>query len=177
MQIGFVEQRQLDLGKDQAGQPKIAQWLEVIIKAPGVREFSLKMTAGPQEQGKQLPNFILYYRTNQRKGEQFRDIKAGAMWLQTSKDGQTEYLSGHIETPAILGGKLRIAMFNAAPRYQGEQVNWLYDVIWNADDATKQANDDLAPQYGQAVPQSHVWQGQQQQGPTGPPSFNGGGAY
>lgn len=163
MQIGFVEQRQMTVGKDGQGNPKTAQWLEAVIKVPGMREFSLKMVAGQQEQGKRLPDYVLYYRANQRKGEQYRDLRAGALWLETSQDGQTQYLSGHIETPVIPGGRLRVAMFQAKPLYENEQITWLYDVIWSPEKPKQGEGDDYAPQYGQIVPPAQSMPGSAQQ--------------
>lgn len=152
MQIGFVEQRQMTVGKDQQGNNKTAQWLEVVIKVPGMREFSLKMVPVQPEQGKRMPAYQLYYRANQRKGEQYRDLRAGALWLETSLGGQTQYLSGHIETPVVPGGRLRIAMFNSKPLYENESITWLYDVIWSPEKTKQEMDEDYDPQYGQTVP-------------------------
>lgn len=167
MQIGFVEQRQMNIGKDENDQPKIAQWLEMVIKAPGLREFSLKLQAVQPEQGKRMPAFKLFHRSNTRKGEQYRDLNCGALWHEVSGDQQTQYLSGHIESPMIPGGKLRIALFQSKPLYDGEQVNWLYDVIWSPEKPQQQQNDDYAPQYGEVVPQGQ--QQPQQQAPQQQP--------
>ncbi|MBE0470409.1 MAG: hypothetical protein IBX55_13000 [Methyloprofundus sp.] len=151
MQIGFVEQRQMVIGKDQSGNDEIAKWLEVIIRAPGVREMAFKMSKGKQEVGKKMPDWVLWYRTNQRKGEKYRDIQAGALWMSKSIDGQTDYLSGYIESPSIPGGRMRIAMFKAKPRFDGEQVTWMYDVVWSADKPANEDQNDYAPQYGSPV--------------------------
>lgn len=151
MQIGFVEQRQMAVGKDENDQPEIAQWLEMVIKAPGLREFSLKLQAVQPEQGKRMPAFKLFHRSNTRKNEKYRDLNCGALWHEVSSDQQTQYLSGHIESPVIPGGKLRIALFQSKPLYEGEQVNWIYDVIWSPE-KPQQQNDDYTPQYGEVVP-------------------------
>ena len=53
----------------------------------------------------------------------------GALWNRQSKDGTKSYLSGFIETPAVPGYKVYIALFNAG---ENAKEGMLYDVVWNA---------------------------------------------
>ena len=53
----------------------------------------------------------------------------GALWNRQSKDGTKSYLSGFIETPAVPGYKVYIALFNAG---ENAKEGVLYDIVWNA---------------------------------------------
>lgn len=53
----------------------------------------------------------------------------GALWNRQSKDGTKSYLSGFIETPAVPGYKVYIALFNAG---ENAKEDVLFDVVWNA---------------------------------------------
>lgn len=166
MQIGFIEQRQMTVKDKQ----EPVTWFEMVIKAPGIREFRLKVVEN-KDAGQNKPAFHLYYRTNQKKGENYRDLRAGALWNAVSQDGQTQYLSGNIESPAIPGGRLWIACFNAKAQYENEQVMWLYDVIWSPQ---QNKSDEDSQTYGQAVaPQQNqqpAAQAQNFQQPQGQPN-------
>jgi uncharacterized protein (DUF736 family) len=125
MQIGFVEKRELVV----SGEKK--SWFEMIIKAPFVREFSMKMSKNENKKNEKSPDYFLYYRTNVKKGENYRDTNVGGLWLKISNDGKTQFMSGHIETPMVGDGRINIALFKAKPNYDNEKVDWMYDVVWN----------------------------------------------
>ena len=60
-------------------------------------------------------------------------MQAGSLWLGETKDKKIPYLGGHIETPAVPSGKIYIKLFKPEPKFEGEKITWLYDVIWSSD--------------------------------------------
>ena len=160
MQIGFVEKREMIVGKDENDQPKKVTWFEMVIKAPGIRPFNLKMAKGkPSTDGKKVPDWNLYFRANEKKGEEYRDLQAGSLWLGETKDKKIPYLGGHIESPAVQGGKIYIKLFKPEPKFEGEKITWLYDVLWFSDSQNTNNNTnnntqnytDYSPQQGYNV--------------------------
>jgi uncharacterized protein (DUF736 family) len=146
MQIGFVQRKTYPY-TDSDGIPTVAHWLEMTIRIPGLTEMKFKLTKGKQEQGKKMPDTVLFYRMNQRKGEKYRDVQAGALWQSVSTDGKTNYLSGYIESPALPSSRIRIALFKATPRFENESVQWEYDVVWSNKEAKQAQTQQQEPYY------------------------------
>lgn len=92
--------------------------LEVVMLSPSTED---------KKKNKDFPDFQLALQ--KAKGYEGQRQIVGALWRRQSKDGMTNYISGFIETPAVPGYKIYIALFNAGEKAK-EDV--LYDVVWSA---------------------------------------------
>ena len=92
--------------------------LEVVMLSPSAED---------KKKNKDFPDFQLALQ--KAKGYEGQRQIVGALWRRQSKDGMTNYISGFIETPAVPGYKIYIALFNAGEKAK-EDV--LYDVVWSA---------------------------------------------
>ena len=87
----------------------------------------LSTSAEDRKKNKDFPGFQLALQ--KPKGYEGSRQIIGALWGRQSKDGTKNYLSGFIETPAVPGYKVYIALFNAG---ENAKDGVLYDVVWNA---------------------------------------------
>ncbi len=129
MNIGVITQNSRTITRD--GEEVKQEWLEMAVRPVFMESATLSVHANKNKKNQNEPDYNLWYNFS-RKGEKFRGAKVGAMWRKTSKDGKTEYFSGHIENPLVYGGKMYISAFKAKPmgNEKAENINWLYDVVW-----------------------------------------------
>lgn len=139
MKIAYAKKHQ-ETVKDQNaenGQKTIA-WVECYFRIAGLYPFRAKMQKNKnKEEGSNQPDFKLYYRTNtgNKKDPKFRDILMGALWLKTTvKDGvEKNFMTGEIEllplaTKENPTGKTNIAVWAAQPYYEGEVLDFDYEI-------------------------------------------------
>jgi len=127
-QIGFIRQEKMEI--EENGQKKEVKWLECHFRIAGVRPFKVKMTKNKNKQKENEPDFYLYLRSNINKGDNFRDIKIGALWLK-EKEGE-KYLTGN----AFINFKeVNLYVKKAKSLYEEENITWLYDVFMFLDKA------------------------------------------
>lgn len=125
MNIGFIDQQTFKPKKDEPA----VKWLEVHFRMAGVRPFSAKLSKNKQkEENENAPDFHIYLRANVNRGDKFRDLRIGALWIKTKviDDVEKTFMTGYVESP--LFGKQAIAVWKAEPYYDGEVVHYLYDV-------------------------------------------------
>ena len=71
----------------------------------------LSTSAEDRQKNKDFPGFQLALQ--KPKGYEGGRQIIGALWGRQSKDGTKSFLSGYIQTPAVPGYKVYIALFNA----------------------------------------------------------------
>ena len=124
MQIGYAQKREMAVQQD--GESKKISYYEMNIRTlfGTTEKFTLSRNKSDNENA---PYFNIYAYNN--KGWIKRKLKAGALWLKSTDDG-TQFMAGHIETPLVDGGKMQISLWRAKPLFEGESVDWEYDVVW-----------------------------------------------
>ncbi len=101
-----------------------------VIVIPFLRPIEVVMLNTSAEDRKKNQDFPGFHLALQKpKGYEGGSQIIGALWNRQSKDGTKSYLSGFIETPAVPGYKVYIALFNAG---ENAKDGVLYDVVWNA---------------------------------------------
>jgi hypothetical protein len=171
MQIGFIRQESMSVkDKNEAGS-EVVKWLECHFRIAGIRPFSAKMTPNKRKEKPNQPDFIIYLRANVNKKDSFRDIAIGSLWLgEKLIDGvMKKFMTGTLE---VAFTKVSIAVWKAEPRFDGEVINYLYDIKTMED---KRDNDQgyqggyqedytsQAPVYDQQQPQQYQPQQQNHQ--------------
>jgi len=129
MNIGVIVQNSRLVQKD--GVETKQEWLEMILRPPMMQSSTFSVHPNNNKKNQNEPDYNLWYNFS-RKGEKFRGTKVGGLWRKKSKDGNTEYFSGNIENPLVHGGKMYVTVFKAKPlpNEKAEDINWLYDVIY-----------------------------------------------
>jgi len=127
MQIGFIKQESMSVKDKDTKESKVIKWLECHFRIAGIRPFSAKMTPNKRKEKPNQPDFIIYLRSNINKGDSFRDIAIGSLWLgEKVIDGVLKkFMTGTLE---VAFTKVSIAVWKAEPRFDGEVVNYLYDI-------------------------------------------------
>lgn len=122
MQIGFIRKESMT-PKD--SEP--VKWLECYFRIAGVRPFKAKMSPNKNKTEDKHPDYVIYLRGNMDKGDSFRDIAIGSLWMGEKEiDGVLKkFMTGTIE---VAFNKLNIAVWKAEPRFEGEVVSYLYDI-------------------------------------------------
>lgn len=101
-----------------------------VIVIPFLRPLEVVMLSSSAEDKKKNQDFPDFQLALQKaKGYEGQRQIIGALWRRQSRDGMKNYISGFIETPAVPGHKVYIALFNAGEKAK-EDV--LYDVAWSA---------------------------------------------
>ena len=120
MQIGFVRKEEMKIKDGVVG------WLECYFRIAGIRPFSAKLSVNKNKTDNQ-PDYYIYLRGNVNKGDSFRDIPIGSLWLgEKVIDGELKkFMTGSIE---LAFKKIAIAVWRAEPRYEGEVINYIYDI-------------------------------------------------
>ena len=120
--IGFIKPEKAIIKEN--GVDKEIKWMECYFMVPGLERFQAKLVANKNKNGDNSPDYYLYRRGRFNKNLSFRDIKIGTLWLK-EKNGE-KYMSGFM----LLGDKeVRIGVFAAKPLYEGEKLNYLYDIV------------------------------------------------
>jgi len=127
MQIGFVRQESISVKDKNEAESKVVKWLECHFRIAGIRPFSAKMTPNKRKEKPNQPDFIIYLRANINKKDSFRDIAIGSLWLgEKVIDGvNKKFMTGSLE---VAFTKVSIAVWKAEPRFDGEVINYLYDI-------------------------------------------------
>jgi hypothetical protein len=124
--IGFIRMEKATV--QEGGNSKEVKWMEVYFMIPGFERFTAKLSKNNNKNGENSPDYYLYRRAKFNKNVSFRDYKIGTLWLK-EKDvngSKEKYMTGRM----ILGTQeVSIGVFKAKPLYEGEQVNYLYDVV------------------------------------------------
>lgn len=125
-QIGFVKQEQQTF-RDKEKKETTVKWLECHFRVGGVRPFKAKMSPNKNKQNENEPDFYLYLRANINKGDRFRDMRIGALWLKTKAfDGvEKTFMTGNVFMDFK---EIPIAVWRAEPRFEGEVIEYLYDI-------------------------------------------------
>lgn len=145
MQIGFVVLKEYKVATENDGS-ETKKYMKMEIRTPFVRPMSFKIAKNKKE-GANQPDYVLYYYVNGSK-EKFRLPRVGALWLKKTGAGET-MMEGYIESMVAPGGRFRIAIFKAKPNYDGEELTWIYDVVWSHYEPDQNNNYD--PSMGQAA--------------------------
>lgn len=125
-QIGFVKQEQQTF-RDKDKKETTVKWLECHFRVGGVRPFKAKMSPNKKKEKDTEPDFYIYLRANVNKGDRFRDIRIGALWLKTKTFNGVEktFMTGNV----FMDFKdIPIAVWKAEPRFEGEKIEYLYDI-------------------------------------------------
>ena len=137
--------------KDENGQDKEVKWLECYIMAPGMVPFSVKMSENKNKQNENSPDYFLYKRNKFNKNVSFRESKIGSLWIKQREveDGYEKFMAGMM----LLGTEeVSIMVFKAKPLYEGEKLNYLYDVvIIPNDDFKNEKNNETDYSSGESV--------------------------
>jgi len=135
-QIGFVKQEQHTFMKE--GKETIVKWFECHFRVGGIRPFSAKMSPNKKKESTNAPDFYIYLRANVNKGDRFRDMRIGALWLKTKafEGSEKTFMTGNI---FMNFQEIPIAVWRAEPRFEGEKIEYLYDISMMQD--KPQAND------------------------------------
>ena len=88
----------------------------------------LSTSAEDRQKNKDFPGFQLALQ--KPKGYEGGRQIIGALWGRKSKDGTKSYLSGFIETPAVPGYKVYIALFNAGVMLLGTLLDAVSNKIY-----------------------------------------------
>ena len=140
-QIGFVKQEERTFKK--AGEAdKTVKWLECHFRVGGMRPFTAKMSKNKKkEDGSNQPDFYIYLRANVNKGDRFRDIRIGALWVKKKVfDGvEKTFMTGNIFMDVR---EIPITVWKAEPRFEGEVIEYLYDISMMKNKAKEESADE-----------------------------------
>jgi len=136
MKIGHVSKKSYKAGEE------TKSYLEMILRPPMMESATFTVSPNREKKNPNEPDFNIWYSIN-RKGERYPSTKVGALWNKISDKG-TEYKNGHVECPAVMGGKLNISVF-ATIVNEGEACEWSHDVLWNP---PKPQSNESAYEYG-----------------------------
>jgi hypothetical protein len=127
MQIGFIKQESMSVKDNKEAESRVVKWLECNFRIAGIRPFSAKMTPNKRKEKPNQPDYIIYLRANINKGDSFRDIAIGSLWMgEKVIDGvNKKFMTGSLE---VAFNKVAIAVWKAEPRFDGEVINYLYDI-------------------------------------------------
>ena len=125
MQIGFIRREQLKIKK--ADKEELIKWYECYFRIAGVRPFSAKLSPNKNKTESKHPDYIIYQRGNVNKGDTFRDIPIGSLWMgEKVIDGELKkFMTGTIE---VAFRKLSIAVWRAEKRFENEVIEYAYDI-------------------------------------------------
>lgn len=125
MQIGFVRQNAIKV-KEGEGQKEV-KYLEMFLRPMfgNVQGFTLSKNTSDAENA---PAYNIY--AHNASGWIGRKMKVGALWMRETEQGE-KFMSGNIETPLVANGRMSISVWKAKPLFEGEKVDWAYDVSWN----------------------------------------------
>jgi uncharacterized protein (DUF736 family) len=142
MKIGFIRQESF-MTKNAQGEKQEHKWLEAHFRMAGVRPFKAKLSKNKRKEEAQgnAPDYNIYLRGNEIKGDSFRDIPIGALWIGSKVfDGvEKTFMTGSIESP--LFGKIGISVWKAEPYFDGEQLGFLYEISTMEDKKDDQNSD------------------------------------
>ena len=126
--IGFIRQESYEF-KNSNGENQVAKWLEAHFRIAGLRPFKAKISENKNRENQNAPDYHIYLRSNMSKGDTFRDIRIGALWVKEkiNESGITiKYMSGNIEIDFK-----EIGLYVAKPKkyFDDEKIGFLYEII------------------------------------------------
>ncbi len=115
------------------------EWQQLIIEPPFMGRISATLVENRSKKNVNEPDFHLYENITKRgdkekfNGKTFKPRAIGAIWRRISKNGQTNFLAGSIDTPMVYGGKFNFSLFETKipENANAEDYFWTYDVVWN----------------------------------------------
>ncbi len=125
-QIGFVKQEQ-QIFRKAGEEDKTVKWFECHFRVAGMRPFKAKMSANKKKEKESQPDFYIYLRANVNKGDKFRDIRIGALWIKKKVFDNVEktFMTGNVFMDFK---EIPITVWKAEPRFEGEVIEYLYDI-------------------------------------------------
>jgi len=137
--IGFVRDEEMEVKNGE--EKKIIKWLECHFRIAGLRPFKAKLAKNKNPQGNKSPDFYIYMRANINKGDTFRDIRIGSLWLKNKIDEETktatQYMTGFLE----VGFKqVNILVQKPTKYFEDEKIGFRYEIIAFNDDKNTQNN-------------------------------------
>jgi len=120
---------------------KEIKWLECYFRVAGLRPFKAKLSKNKRKEKDTQPDFYLYLRGNINKGDTFRDIRIGSLWLKNKEleGGKIEtYMTGYIE---IAFKNVNILIKRPDKYFDDEKIGFLYEIIAFLDDNKRQGFD------------------------------------
>jgi len=144
--IGFVRDEEMEI---KAGdEKKVIKWLECYFRIAGIRPFKAKLSKNKNQQGNQSPDYYIYLRSNVNKGDTFRDIRIGSLWVKNKINEETKevktYMTGFIE---IAFNKVNIMIQRPTKYYDDEVLNFVYEIIAFIDDKKENQNNNEYDEY------------------------------
>jgi len=140
--IGFVRQEAMEV-KD-GEQTREVKWLECHFRVAGLRPFKAKLSKNKRKEKDTQPDFYIYLRGNINKGDTFRDIRIGSLWIkhkevQTGEGAKIEtYMTGNIE---INFKNVNVLIQKPKKYFDNEKIGFLYEIIAFLDDNKRQGFD------------------------------------
>jgi len=119
--IGFIREEKITI------QDKEVKWLECHFRVAGLRPFKAKFAKNKNKENNQ-PDYFIYLRGNINKGDSFRDIKIGGLWLKEKikEDGTKEqFLTGNLE---MNFKEISIIVQKPKRFYDNEEIGFLYEI-------------------------------------------------
>ena len=126
--IGFIRQESYEF-KNQNGENQIVKWLEAHFRIAGLRPFKAKLSENKNRENQNAPAYYIYLRGNINKGDTFRDIRIGALWIKEKIDENgtpVKYMSGNMEVDFK-----EIGLYIQKPKkyFDDEKIGFLYEII------------------------------------------------
>ncbi len=155
--IGFIRQDSYTF-KDNDGVEKTAKWLECYFRVAGLRPFQAKMTKNKNKQNENAPDFFIYLRGNVNKGDSFRDLKIGALWVKSKIDEsgvKVDYMTGNVE---INFNEISVYITKPKKNYDDEKIGFLYEIISmsNKQDVKTNVYNEPYPAYNDSVEADNI---------------------
>ncbi len=129
MNIGVTNAKSFKVDDGNGGK-KDKSYLEMSIRPPFMESATFTITTNANKENDNAPDFFINYSFN-RRGENYPRARVGALWNKTSKDGDTTYIGGHIESPLFATGKMYISIFKAKAFDNSPPPKHRHDVVWS----------------------------------------------
>ena len=134
MVIGHI----VNLTNKQEGE-NFKEWQQLIREPPFMGRVSATLVANKNKKNSNEPDFHLYENITKRGDKEkfndktFKPRAIGAIWRRVSKNGQTNFLAGSIDTPMVYGGKFNFSLFETKipDNANADDYFWTYDAVWN----------------------------------------------
>lgn len=158
MKIGFIRFDSMQIKDAQAQNGKrTVKWLEAYFRMAGVRPFTAKLSKNKnKETNADAPDYNIYLRGNVNKGDSFRDISIGALWIGTGVFDNVEqtFMTGYVESPVF--GRLPISVWRAKPLYENEKLEFLYEISIMKDRQNDQGRETSSNTQANKIPEIDI---------------------
>jgi len=144
--IGFVRQETMNIKNSENNEVKKAFWLECHFRVAGLKPFKAKLAKNKKKEKENQPDYYFYLRGNINKGDTFRDIRIGSLWIK-NKEVKTKneeilietYMTGNIE---INFKNVNVLIQKPKKYFNDEKIGFLYEIIAFLDDNRQKNNND-----------------------------------